>query len=380
MGDMLGIQQIAGLQRFVRNLAQERSFFCDMLSFEEIAVSGSALEHETQQRSAVFRAGSCLLVCTEPLSSDSLAARYLQRHPEGIGAVLFDVDDAERTLRTIESRGGTPIGGIEHDPAIPGGLASFAMATPLNDVRFQFVERHGHPVPMTGFVVHDTRWGPSNPIGFRSYDHLTFNFETMAPMAMWLERVFGFTRFWNTQFHTGDLRSTPVGSGLRSVVMWDERSSIKFALNEPMSPNFQASQIYRYCEDQRGSGLQHAAIAVDDLIGAVAALRGRGVRFMTTPRPYYDNLPTRLARLGLTSIPESLSALRELEILVDGQEAIGYLLQIFMEPIQHGDTSPFFFELIQRKGDCRFGEGNFRALFESIESAQVPQLRSASGR
>src|SRR5262249_13789047 len=149
--------------------------------------------------------------------------------------------------------------------------------------------------------------------------------------------------FWNTQFHTGDMRPSPVGSGLRSVVMWDERSNIKFALNEPMSPNFQASQIYRYCEDQRGSGLQHAAIAVDDLIGAVAELRARGVRFMNPPRPYYENLPNRLARLGLTSIPESLPAPQELEILVDGQGAIGYLLQIFMEPIQHGDASPFFF-------------------------------------
>jgi 4-hydroxyphenylpyruvate dioxygenase len=383
---MLEIQQIAALQRFGRSLAEERSFFRDVLSFEEVAVSSPALERDTQQRSVAFRAGACVVVCTEPLSPDSLAAHYLERHPEGIGAVVFDVDDIGRTFQAIGSRGGTPIGGIERDTSLPGGLASFAVATPLDNVRFHFVERANHasyPAPMAGFIALDEPSGlrgATSRFGFRSYDHLTFNFETMAPAAMWLERVLGFKPFWKTQFHTGDVRSRPVGSGVRSVVMWDERSGIKFALNEPMPPNFQASQIYRYCEDQRGSGIQHAALAVDDLLGAVARLRAQGVRFMTTPPAYYQNLPDRLARLGLGSIPESLSALQELEILVDGEREVGYLLQIFMEPVQHGDASPFFFELIQRKGDRRFGEGNFRALFESIENAQAPQLSSAEGR
>lgn len=381
MEDLPGIQRIAGLQRFVRDLDRERRFFRDALSFQEIGASSPALERATQQRSAAFRAGACVVICTESLAPSSLAGRYLERHPEGIGAVLFDVDDAEHAFRAIVSRGGTPISGIQNDPAVPGGLASFAAATPLNDVRFEFVACNGHPVPMAGFIASPApRESWSHPIGFGGYDHLTFNFETMTPMAMWLERVFGFTRFWNTQFHTSDVRAGAAGSGLRSVVMWHERSEIKFALNEPMPPNFQASQIYRYCEDQRGSGIQHAAIAVGGLTDAVAQLRARGIRFMATPRSYYQHLPTRLARLGLSSLPEDLSALEALEILVDGQGAIGYLLQIFMEPIQNGDASPFFFELIQRSGDTRFGEGNFRALFESIESAQGAQLGAAGAR
>ncbi|HWL87758.1 MAG TPA: VOC family protein, partial [Polyangiaceae bacterium] len=139
--DSLEIKQIAAIQRFVHSLSEERRFLRDVLSFEEIAVSGPEIERETRQRSAVFRAGSCVVVSSEPLEIDSVAGRYLQLHPEGIGAILLDVENVERALRVIEGRGGTPVGGIERDRSV----AAFAVATPLNDVSLVFVERRQHP-------------------------------------------------------------------------------------------------------------------------------------------------------------------------------------------------------------------------------------------
>ncbi|WP_437720627.1 4-hydroxyphenylpyruvate dioxygenase family protein [Sorangium sp. So ce861] len=368
----IGIKQIAGLQRFVHDLSHERWLLCNLLDFEEIASSTPALEAQTGQRSAVFRAGSCTMICSQPLSRESAAGRFLQLHPEGVGAILLDVQDVERAFSLVERLGGTPVSGIERDGAVQGGLATFAMATPLNDVRLYLVERRDHPVPLPGFTLHEARPPAANRCRLLSYDHITSNFQTMAPAAMWLERILGFRPFWSIQFHTGHGRSSArVGSGLRSVVMWDERSEVKFALNEPAPPNFEGSQIYRFCQDHRGNGVQHAALEVEDIVRAVAELRERGVRFIDTPSAYYDRLPDRLAELGMSSISEDLPVLRELGILIDGEGPGSYLLQIFMDPVQRGEpgpgASPFFFELIQRKGDRRFGEGNFRALFEGIE-------------
>ncbi|XYI03936.1 4-hydroxyphenylpyruvate dioxygenase family protein [Sorangium sp. So ce1128] len=374
-GESIGIKQIAGLQRYVHDLSHERWLLCELLGFEQIASSSPALEAQTGQRSEIFRAGSCTLICSEPLSRQSVAGRFLQLHPEGVGAILLDVQDVEHAFSLVEARGGTPIGAIERDGSVKGGLAAFPMATPLNDVRLYLVERHGHPVPLPGFIPHEARPATTNRRGLLSFDHITSNFQTMAPAAMWLERVLGLQPFWSIQFHTGQGRlSAHKGSGLRSVVLWDERSGVKFALNEPTPPNFEGSQIYRFCEDHRGNGVQHAALEVEDIVRTVVELRERGVRFVETPPAYYDRLPERLAEMGMSSIIEDVDTLRQLGILIDGEGPGRYLLQIFMDPVQGGEAgpgrSPFFFELIQRKGDRRFGEGNFRALFEGIESKE----------
>jgi 4-hydroxyphenylpyruvate dioxygenase len=150
---------------------------------------------------------------------------------------------------------------------------------------------------------------------------------------------------------------------------------LKFANNEPYRPNFKASQINLFHEDHRGDGVQHIALGVRDIIASVRNLRARGVEFMRTPSTYYDALPERLRALGIDAIDEDLSTLRELELLVDGHGAHSYLLQIFLKDSagMYGspDAGPFFYELIQRKGDSGFGAGNFRALFESIEREQT---------
>jgi 4-hydroxyphenylpyruvate dioxygenase len=149
---------------------------------------------------------------------------------------------------------------------------------------------------------------------------------------------------------------------------------VKFANNEPMRPFFKESQINIFSEDHRGDGVQHAALTVGDIIGTVRGLRERGVEFMPTPGAYYDMMPQRLVKIGVGSIDESIDVLRELEILVDGEAAKKYLLQIFLKEsatiLNDPGAGPFFFEIIQRKGSNGFGAGNFRALFESIERQQ----------
>jgi len=161
--------------------------------------------------------------------------------------------------------------------------------------------------------------------------------------------------------------------------MWDPRSRVKFANNEPLRPFFTASQINLFGEDNRGDGIQHAALAVRDILHCVRSLRERGVQFMETPGTYYDMLPDRL-RVSVGEIDEPIDLLRELQILVDGSKPRKYLLQIFLRDsaglYNEPEAGPFFFEIIQRKGDMGFGAGNFRALFESIERQQKIEGRA----
>src|SRR6185436_19500495 len=217
----------------------------------------------------------------------------------------------------------------------------------------------------------------TNRFGFERIDHVTSNFQTMKPALLWMEHVLGFEQFWEIAFHTNDVAAAEKrehGSGLKSVVMWDPASSLKFANNEPFRPFFKESQINIFAEDNRGDGVQHSALAVTDIVTAVRGLRARGVEFMTTPGSYFDALPERLRTSGIGAIDDSLDSLRALEILIDGDKHRQYLLQIFLKEAAglHPDpeAGPFFFEIIQRKGDQGFGAGNFRALFEAIESDQ----------
>jgi 4-hydroxyphenylpyruvate dioxygenase len=254
-------------------------------------------------------------------------------------------------------------------------MAFFSIATAFGDTTFRFIERRGYRPLFPGFEAREPSRGDSNRFGFVGFDHVTSNFQTMSPALLWLEHVLGFQRYWEVQFHTTDVSpDTSHGSGLRSVVMWDPSSGVKFANNEPWRPHFKDSQINVFNEEHRGDGVQHLAIAVKDIIPCVRGLRGRGLEFMPTPSTYYDALPERLKKLGVGTIDEDIDTLRDLEILVDGDREHSYLLQIFLKEsaglYHEPEAGPFFYEIIQRKGDEGFGAGNFRALFESIERLQ----------
>jgi 4-hydroxyphenylpyruvate dioxygenase len=372
----LGILGLEGIHYYVRDLERSRRFYAERMDFAEVGERGPEQEPGIHQHSVAFQAGDCVVICSTPCGDDSRAARFLAKHPDGIGTIVFAVESAERAFRLLEGRGGTPISDVERIAYDSGHLSTFSITTPFGDTTFRFVERRGAAPLYPGMVRHVPARGGKNAYGLQRFDHVTSNFETMAPALLWLEHVLGFERFWDVQFHTRDVKAElRDGSGLRSVVMWDPASGVRFANNEPYRPNFKTSQINVFHEQHRGDGVQHVAINVPDILSTVRGLRQRGVDFMPTPGAYYDALPERLTALGIGKLDESIDELRELGILVDGHDRGRYLLQIFLKDsaaLYHSaEAGPFFYEIIQRKGDEGFGAGNFRALFESIEREQA---------
>ncbi|WP_437960558.1 VOC family protein [Sorangium sp. So ce119] len=373
--ESIGIKRVEALHYYVRDLERSRRFYTEKLDFQETAASSPELNAAAAQRSVVFQAGECAIVCSQPLGEGGRAWRYLRKHPDGVGTIVFEVEDIDRAFRLLDGRGGTPIDEIHRATDGGGTFASFSITTPFGDTTFRFVERRGYPALFPGCVAYDAPRGGENRFGIARFDHITSNFQTMAPALLWMEHVLGLEPFWKIAFHTNDVASDAGhGSGLRSAVMWDPGSGVKFANNEPYRPHFKSSQINVFNEEHRGDGVQHVALAVDDILTGVRGMRARGVEFMPTPPAYYDMLPERVRQLGIEQIDEDVAALRELEVLVDGDGARSYLLQIFLKESsgthRDPDAGPFFFELIQRKGDRGFGAGNFRALFESIERQQ----------
>jgi 4-hydroxyphenylpyruvate dioxygenase len=377
--ESLGILGLDGLHYYVHDLDRSRRFYTERLDFAEIAVSSPELERAGRQRSALFEAGGIRVLCSEPAGEGGRAWRWLRKHPDGVGALMFLVEDIRTTFRLLEERGGTPVTDVETVEDEGGRLHTFNITTPFGDTTFRFVQRDGYRsiYPLMSRLRDPV--GGKNAIGFGRIDHVTSNFETMKPALLWMEHVLGFEEFWEVKFHTGsgEERTKALmhgGSGLRSVVMVDPKSGVKIASNEPWRPAFKSSQVNLFHEDQRGDGLQHAALTVSNIVDAVFRMRERGVAFMPTPAAYYDLLPERLERMGVGAVAEDLGRLRELGILVDGAAPGRYLLQIFLKDsaglYQEPQAGPFFYEIIERKGDTGFGAGNFRALFESIERDQ----------
>jgi 4-hydroxyphenylpyruvate dioxygenase len=383
--EALGITRLESVHYYVRDLERSRKFYTERMDFAEIGGSGEELTKAGREKSLAFMAGNALVVCIEPRGEGCRASRWLRKHPDGVGTLNFEVEDVEKTFRLLEKRGGTPIQDIQRFEGDDGSsIAFFSITTPFGDTTFRFIQRDGYKGLFPGFEAHETPRGGKNRIGFVGYDHTTSNFATLAPAILWMEHVMGFERYWEIEFHTSDVAPDQTsGSGLRSIVMWDPHSGVKFANNEPWRPFFRSSQINLFNEELRGPGVQHLALSVKDIIHCVKELRARGIEFMPTPGTYYDALPERLETMGVGSIDEDLSVLRDLEILVDGDGPGKYLLQIFLKEssglYHESEAGPFFYEIIQRKGDQGFGAGNFRALFESIERAQAEMSGTQSG-
>jgi 4-hydroxyphenylpyruvate dioxygenase len=378
--ESLGIKRLESVHYYVRDLERSRRFYTELMDFAEIGQSGEELTKAGREKSLAFMAGNAVVVCIEPRATGSRAGRWLRKHPDGVGTLNFEVEDVEKAFRLLEARGGTPIDEVRRFKGEGGrSIAFFSITTPFGDTTFRFIERDGYRDLLPGFETYESPRGGRNRIGFVGYDHTTSNFPTLAPVILWLEHVMGFERYWEIEFHTADVApDRGSGSGLRSIVMWDPGSGVKFANNEPWRPFFRSSQINIFCEELRGAGVQHLALSVKDIVHCVRELRARGLEFMPTPGTYYDALPERLKKMGVGSIDEDIAVLRDLEILVDGDGERKYLLQIFLKEssglYREEAAGPFFYEIIQRKGDKGFGAGNFRALFESIERAQAAQL------
>lgn len=370
----LGITGYDGLRFVTLDLDRSRTFYIDKLDFKLTARSTPELEAQTGDRSEVYEGGDLRIEVVQSLRPDSWAAYHRKFHSAGIGTVNFRVKDIEHAFRTVEARGGTPLDDIRTVTTPDGGTyRSFEIASPLGNTTYGFVEKTNYPAYAPGFEVLNK--GGNNRFNFTYIDHLTSNVRTLKPLVDWFRDVLGMEQFWEIEFHTSDLDPTrQSGSGLKSIVMWDPESGIKFANNEPRRPFFNASQIQKYLEDFGGGGIQHAAMGVDDIVGCVDEMRELGIEFLDTPQAYYDQSPARLKEQGVTRIDEDYDVLAKTGIQIDGADE-KYLLQIFMKEAallyDEPAAGPFFIELIQRKGDQGFGGGNFRALFEAIERNQT---------
>jgi 4-hydroxyphenylpyruvate dioxygenase len=298
-------------------------------------------------------------VLTSPLSPEGPISDHLRRHGDGVRDLAFWVDDAREAFARAVERGADPVRVPEVLRDDTGEIVIAAIRT-YGDTIHSMVERRNYRgLFLPGFQPAASPFAP-RPTGLQYVDHCVGNVE-LGKMNAWVgfyERVLGFHNILT--FDDKDI-STEY-SALMSKVMSNGNGRIKFPINEPAEGK-KKSQIDEYLEFYGGPGVQHIAMATDDIIATVTDLQSRGVEFLSVPSSYYDSLP---ARIG--TIDEKVDSLRRLGILADRDDE-GYLLQIFSKPVQ--DRPTLFYEIIQRKGAQSFGKGNFKALFEAIEREQA---------
>jgi 4-hydroxyphenylpyruvate dioxygenase len=299
------------------------------------------------------------LVLTSPLGPDGPIAEHVRRHGDGVRDIALWVDDARDAYAKAIERGAKSV----HEPRVAkddsGEIVTAAIGI-YGDTIHTLVERRNYKgLFMPGFVSHRPHY-QAQETGLLYVDHCVGNVE-LGQMNVWVsfyERVMGFKNL--ISFDDEDI-STEYSS-LMSKVMSNGNERIKFPINEPAKGK-KKSQIDEYLDFYRGPGVQHLALATNDIVHTVTALRDRGLEFLSVPTTYYDELQGRVGK-----IDEPVHVLAELGILVD-RDPDGYLLQIFSKPVE--DRPTLFYEIIQRKGARSFGKGNFKALFEAIEREQA---------
>jgi 4-hydroxyphenylpyruvate dioxygenase len=372
----IGLLGYHSVQYFTQNLNSCVQWHEDKFGFYKIAKSSAAWERKHCMRSVVLLgAGDVAWIITEPIEKNSYAGQYLQKHPDGISFLNFRVKNIQQTYAFLLNKKAPLLYNIQsHESQHHGVWKEIAIATPLDDVGFRFVEERKYDSFAPGY-----QWIENckkQPVGLElGIDHVTCNTRAMHGLTEFYKHCLGFQPYWHVEFHTSHHKSDlTTGSGLESIVMWDEESGIKFATNQPLAPYFQNSQIQIYIHDNCGTGIQHIALGTRDILSTVDQLKKRGVFFLEASDKYYAQLPLRMEKMGLNTIHEPLALLKKNNILVDGAEG-KYLLQIFMKEqcIQFDQKSsgPFFYEIIQRAGAESFGEGNFKALFDSIEKHHI---------
>jgi 4-hydroxyphenylpyruvate dioxygenase len=346
------------IEFYVGNAKQSSHYYRTAFGFELVAYRGP--ETGVRDRASYLLVQDKLrFLFTTPMGPESPIAEHVHRHGDGVKDIAFWVDDAREAYAKAIERGAASAQAPTVMRDDQGELVIAAIRT-YGDTIHSIVERRNYRgLFMPGFVPVSSPYTPA-PIGLKYVDHCVGNVE-LGKMNAWVDFYANVLGFHNLlTFDDKDI-STEY-SALMSKVMSNGNGRIKFPINEP-AVGKKKSQIEEYLDFYRGPGVQHVAIATDDIIATVRQLVARGVEFLRTPTTYYDDL---LARVG--KIDEDLEPLRELGILVDRDDE-GYLLQIFTKPVE--DRPTLFYEIIQRKGARSFGKGNFKALFESIEREQA---------
>ncbi len=355
--DFLPLKGTDHIEFYVGNAKQSAMYYQHAFGFKLIAYAGP--ETGVRDRvSYVLNQDKIRLVLTSSLVPDSEINAHVKKHGDGVKVLALWVDDARKAYEETTKRGAESA----HEPkelSDEHGKVVVASIKTYGDTIHTFVERTNYNGPfLPGFVAKSSEL-EVKPIGLKYVDHCVGNvgWGEMNKWVEFYENVMGFKLL--ITFDDKDI-STEY-TALMSKVVSNGNGYIKFPINEPAEGK-KKSQIEEYIDFYKGAGVQHIAIATDDIIHSVSELRKRGVDFLVVPNTYYDDL---LERVG--QIDEDLEPLKELNILVDRDDE-GYLLQIFTKPVQ--DRPTLFYEIIQRKGAKSFGKGNFKALFEAIEREQ----------
>jgi 4-hydroxyphenylpyruvate dioxygenase len=355
--DFLPLHGTDYVEFYVGNAKQAAHFYKTAFGFKSLAYAGPETG-EKDKVSYVLQQNKLTFVLTTPLRKDNPIANHINTHGDGVKYLALKVEDATSAWNETTKRGGKsylePTTLKDNDgEVVISGIHTYGETVHL------FIERKNYNGTfMPGFKKWESHYNPTET-GLLYVDHCVGNvgWNQMNPWVKFYEDVMGFKNILT--FDDKDI-STEY-SALMSKVMSNGNGFVKFPINEPAEGK-KKSQVEEYLDFYNGEGVQHVAIATNNIIETVTALQNRGVEFLKVPQSYYE---TVLDRVG--TIDEDLKPLSELGILIDRDEE-GYLLQIFTKPLQ--DRPTLFFEIIQRKGAKSFGKGNFKALFEAIEREQ----------
>jgi 4-hydroxyphenylpyruvate dioxygenase len=347
----------------VGNATQTAHYYQSAWGMDLVAYSGPETGNR-DHKSFVLKSGSIRFVVNGAVDPDSSLVDHHRRHGDGVVDIALEVPDVDKCVAQARRAGATVLREPANVTDEHGTVRLAAIAT-YGETRHTLVDRSRYDGPyLPGYVARESSYvqRPGQPRRlFQALDHVVGNVE-LGHMDEWVafyNRVMGFV---NMAEFIGDDIATDY-SALMSKVVANGNHRVKFPLNEP-APGKRKSQIDEYLEFYRGAGAQHLAVATNDILTSVDALRANGVEFLDTPESYYDD-PALRARIGEVRAP--IEELKKRRILVDRDED-GYLLQIFTKPL--GDRPTVFFELIERHGSLGFGKGNFKALFEAIEREQ----------
>jgi 4-hydroxyphenylpyruvate dioxygenase len=355
--DFLPLQGTDYVEFYVGNAKQAAHFYKTAFGFQSLAYAGPETGVKDKV-SYVIRQNKLTFVLTTSLKADNDIANHVYKHGDGVKVMSLRVDDATAAWNETTKRGGksylqpTVLKDTDGEVVI-SGIHTYGETVHL------FIERKNYNgIFMPGFKEWKSNYNPTET-GLLYVDHCVGNvgWNQMNPWVKFYEEVMGFKNILT--FDDKDI-STEY-SALMSKVMSNGNGFVKFPINEPAEGK-KKSQVEEYLDFYNGEGVQHVAIATNNIVQTVSELQNRGVAFLSIPDSYYE---TVLQRVG--KIDEDLEPLQRLGILIDRDEE-GYLLQIFSKPLQ--DRPTLFFEIIQRKGAKSFGKGNFKALFEALEREQ----------
>ena len=355
--DFLPLNGTDYVEFYVANAKQAAHFYKTAFGFQSLAYAGPETGMKDKV-SYVIRQNKLTFVLTTPLRTDNPIADHIYKHGDAVKFLALKVEDATDAWQQTTRRGGKSfmepqILKDESGEVIMSGIHTYGETVHL------FIERKNYNgLFMPGFRKWESAYNPADA-GLLYVDHCVGNVDwnQMNPWVKFYEDVMGFKNILT--FDDNDI-STEY-SALMSKVMSNGNGFVKFPINEPAEGK-KKSQVEEYLDFYNGEGVQHVAIATDDIVASVTELQKRGIEFLNIPKSYYE---TVLERVG--KIDEDLKPLQDLGILIDRDEE-GYLLQIFSKPLQ--DRPTLFFEIIQRKGAKSFGKGNFKALFEALEREQ----------